>query len=203
MSIRHGHGVAAAVVIAMLMSLAGCDQPPAPPAPATSSAAPAPPPAPLPPPAPPADPKELDVGAQFNFGTGSASAAFLKTGWSTQEAGGTWSNAKEVTVELPLAEAVRGKTLTIEFGVIPYVHPPTITSQKVTVMVGGVSAGVMTFDATMAPQQVTVPATATAVPALVLALKIPGATQPKAAGFDEETRTLGTFLRSIKLVEAK
>jgi hypothetical protein len=182
--------------------LAGCEKAAESVAPAPAVVAPAPAPAETPPPRP-ADPAELSVGAVLNFDAPSASTALLTSGWSTPEAWGTWSNAKELTLDLPIAEVARGRALELEFAVVPFLSAPKVASQTVKVSVNGADAGSAVADKEGANTLLfKVPATATTTSPLKVVVSMPNAVAPVSIGVNPEARILGVGIRSVKLVSA-
>jgi hypothetical protein len=79
----------------------------------------------------------------INFGASGNSLAFLGGGWARAEEHFTWAVGPESHLLLPLGEAPRDFVLSMN--VIPFLHPPMLNSQRLTVSVDDTTIGTTTL----------------------------------------------------------
>jgi hypothetical protein len=79
----------------------------------------------------------------INFGGSGNSLSYLGGGWARAEEHFTWAVGQESHLLLPLGQESREYVLTIS--VIPFVHPPELTTQRLTVSVDETTIGMTTL----------------------------------------------------------
>jgi hypothetical protein len=103
----------------------------------------------------------LPRGAQnllvIDFRAGGNAEPFLGTGWSAGERGHRWTDGESATIRLP-PTATRGATA-IDFTAHPFIHPPALPAQRLTIRFGARIAAEASlsapksFSLTLAPEE--------------------------------------------------
>ncbi len=133
----------------------------------------------------------------INFGTAGNSLAYLGGGWARSEPDFTWGIGSESHIVLPRLENADEYVMTLD--VVPFVHPPELTHQRLSVSVNDTIIGAATLSRpTLLGYRLPVTMIGT-TERLVITLRHPDAARPKdvdaAAGDDR--------LLAFALLEAK
>jgi hypothetical protein len=135
--------------------------------------------------------------AEFFFGWDSVATPLLGDGWSSPEAGYTWTVGSQSRLRLP-ATFGGNAPLVLELSLHGFCAPPACESQRLTVMLNGAVLG----SATIA-QPVTlafmVPERAAASGVLDITLLHPDAVSPAACDVSGDTRPLALAVSAVRL----
>jgi hypothetical protein len=140
---------------------------------------------------------------RLRFEKGLRNEAFLKTGFSTPEFWGSWTDDTMAVIELPAIDLTEKGTLFLRTLVDGYVYPPKLEKQSVDIFLNNhkLARWIFTkrgkqikeieipqslFDTTQSPR---------------LSFSIPNATQPKQVGESEDSRKLGLGFTWLEIVQ--
>jgi hypothetical protein len=147
-----------------------------------------------------ATPKPYTVGTKARFGTGGNGAAFLTSGWSSPEAGHTWSDKLSAVVTLGMEPSTEPLLLRMQLRGLS--KAPELPSQPVEVLANGTKIADWEV-ADEAEHTAEIPAELVrAGGALNIELKIPKATTPKQLGLGNDERVLGVSLQTLQIDRA-
>lgn len=188
-------------VSALCLALASCGQKPSAPAAVLASAAPTDVPTLV---VPTREPMLLASGQIAFFRASDDLSRYLLQGFSAAEEGGTWTQAKQAQLTLPLSENLRGKPVALQVKALGFVSPPALPAIELIISVAGMELGRTKFAKPLETKTLTVqvPANLNTADGLTLTLDIPKATSPKAVGSSPDLRELGVFLNSIEIRES-
>lgn len=146
--------------------------------------------------------KETSAGTEFSdidMTKDSASSPYIKTGWSSSESAGRWtdSTSAQISVKLPAGEY---QTVRVTMDVAAFVnaqHPV----QRVTVVSGGATVAQWTLDnADHMVRHFEVPvSTKSASQPLLIEFDLPDAKSPQSLGISSDVRPLAINVDSIKI----
>jgi len=133
----------------------------------------------------------------ITFSANGNSRRFLGGGWAMAEADFAWSIGAESHIVIPCAKLVGDSILTLD--VVPFLHPPALTRQRLTVSVNGTVVG----DATVTRPSLLayrVPAgLADASDRLLITLHHPDAARPSVVGDSADDRDLALAVSEVTL----
>ncbi|RYZ92452.1 MAG: hypothetical protein EOP06_04225 [Proteobacteria bacterium] len=144
----------------------------------------------------------ITEGQELLFVTGSLDEALLKSGWSSPEDHGTWSQAPEATILLSLPPTLVNKKVALDFVVTAFTDGK-VPKQVVTISANDAEVGQWTFEHAHEQngnRSVELPeGLIKASMPLTLKFSMSAATSPSSLGIGADTRQLGVHLRSLKL----
>ena len=85
----------------------------------------------------------INCDLTINFASGGNSLAYLGGGWARSEAAFTWGTGVESHLVLPRLDFAGDMILTLD--VVPFVHPPAVPRQRLTVSVNDTVMGSATL----------------------------------------------------------
>lgn len=139
----------------------------------------------------------LECDLTINFAATGNSLAFLGGGWARSEAGFTWGIGAESHLLLPRVAVADAHVLTLD--VVPFIHPPELSSQRLIVSVNDTVVGSADLSRpTLLAYRIPVSVGRRAERMLVT-LQHPDATTPKDFADTQDDRRLGFAVSEAKL----
>ena len=139
-----------------------------------------------------------DLELRIDFGATGNSLGYLGGGWSPAEPEFTWALGEESHILLQRGAEARGDCL-LTLDVIPFVHPPEVPVQHLTVCVGDTVVGT---SALRRPSLIGFHLREELVPAgekVVITIRHPDAVRPNAIGASQDARQLSFAVREARL----
>ena len=142
----------------------------------------------------------MKIYSQLTFGSGGDAQRHLLEGWSIPEPGYAWAvdQRSAICISAP-ADMV---TLALEVDLVPFVAPPLVQSQRLSIWCGETLLGATILDRA-ATLCFDIPQSARAASGeLVITLVCPDAAIPALLGLGNDQRRLGLMVRAMRLVPA-
>ena len=144
--------------------------------------------------------KPYTFGTKARFGTGGDGVGFLTSGWSSPEAGHTWSDKATAVLTLGIEPSTEPLVLRAQLSGLK--KAPELPSQPVEVLANGTKVADWEV-ADEAEHTAEIPAELVRNPGpLRLEFKIPKATTPKQLGLGNDERVLGVSLHALQIDKA-
>ena len=143
--------------------------------------------------------KPYTLGTKARFGTGGDGVAFLTSGWSSPEAGHTWSDKDSAMLTLRVEPTSEPLVLRMQLSGLK--KAPELPSQPVEVLANGTKIANWEV-ADEAEHTAQIPPEVVRAEPLRLEFKIPKATTPKQLGLGNDERVLGISLHALQIDKA-
>jgi hypothetical protein len=135
----------------------------------------------------------------YLFGAGNATHSLLVTGWSDDEHGFVWTDAKQAEIDVPVQPYKPGTAVDIDLELIPLVGA-IIDKQRVILRVNDQSP--QTFVLVKSLEHIDITHVMVGSGDLKISLSLPDAASPLSIGTSSDARLLGVALHSITLSPA-